>query len=252
MVSKRRRNTPNHPASSLGPPQEHGQRHLSYFAHAPLPVMVVDASGRFVEVNPAACRIGGYEEAELLAMSFEDVLAEESLEAGRQFFARVKEVGQASGEFCWTRKDGSRRWSTCEAAKLSEDRFLGFFLDVTDLKRTEETLRANEREIKLLNRLYAALSELNQSIARVKSREDCSRNCAGSPRKRRDSSLRGSARLKTRLIGSFRLRVVGINRTISTRSRSMPTTGRRGVVRPAGASGRTKCSLSMTLQATLA
>ncbi len=150
MVSKRSRNTPNHPASSPGPPQEHGQRHLSYFAHAPLPVMVVDVSGRFVEVNPAACRIGGYEEAELLAMSFEDVLAEESLEAGRQFFARVKEVGQASGEFCWTRKDGSRRWSTCEAAKLSEDRFLGFFLDVTEHRQAEEALQRSQAELRAI------------------------------------------------------------------------------------------------------
>ena len=127
------------------------ERHLAYFAHAPLAVMVVDAAGRFIEVNPAACRLTGYEEAELLAMSVTDLLAEESREAGLEHFARVKEAGHASGEFAAIRKDGSKRWVTCDAVKLSEDRFIAFKLDMTDRRNTEEALRRSQSELRAIH-----------------------------------------------------------------------------------------------------
>jgi PAS domain S-box-containing protein len=138
------------PTSGSDDSQDHMRRQLAYFAHAPLAAMVVDACGRYVEVNPAACRITGYGEQELLAMSLADLVAEESLDAGRQHFAHVKETGRASGELCWIRKDGAKRWSTCDAVKLSEDRFIGFFLDVTDRKRAEDTLRRSQAELRAI------------------------------------------------------------------------------------------------------
>lgn len=128
-----------------GPPRSDMDRHLAYFAHAPLAVMVVDASGRYVEVNPAACRLTGYEESELLGLSVSDLLAEESLEAGLRHFARVKEAGCANGEFALMRKDGTRRWITCDAVRLSEDRFISFKLDTTDRRDAEDSLAAAHR-----------------------------------------------------------------------------------------------------------
>jgi PAS domain S-box-containing protein len=113
-------------------------------------MMVVNGSGQYVEVNPAACRISGYDEAELLAMSLTDLLAEESLESGSKHFATVKELGHASSELCWIHKDGSKRWSTCDAVKLSEDRFLACFLEVTGRRTMEESLRQSEQRYRNL------------------------------------------------------------------------------------------------------
>jgi PAS domain S-box-containing protein len=123
---------------------EQAERYRAYFANSPLAVMVVDASGRYVEVNPAASRISGYEEAELLAMSLADLVAEDSQDAGLKHFARVKEVGHASGEYSLIRKDGSKRWITCDAVRLSEDRFIAFKLDITDRKRVNEALQRSQ------------------------------------------------------------------------------------------------------------
>ncbi len=125
-------------------------RYYAYFARAPLAAMVVDAAGRYVEVNPAACRLTGYEEAELLAMSVADLVAEGSQDAGRQHVARVKEWGHATGEFALIRKDGSRRWITCDAIKISDDRFLAFKQDITDRKLADDALRHSEERYRSL------------------------------------------------------------------------------------------------------
>ncbi len=124
--------------------------HHAYVAYCPLAIMVVDASGRHVEVNPAACRLSGYDEVELLGLSLTDLFAAESQEAGRQFFAKVRELGRASGELCWIRKDGSKRWSTCDAVKLSEDRFLAFCLDITHRKQIEDALLRSQIELRAI------------------------------------------------------------------------------------------------------
>jgi len=133
-----------------GPARSRSGHDLACFAHAPLAVMVVDASGRYIEVNRAACRLTGYEEAELLAMSVADIVAEESRDAGLQHFARVKEAGRASGEFAVIRKDGSKRWITCDAVKLAEDRFMAFKLDTTDRRNAEEALRRSQSELRAI------------------------------------------------------------------------------------------------------
>ncbi len=124
--------------------------HRAYIEHSPLAIMVVDSSGRYLEVNPAACRISGYDESELLHMSLVDLLAEESLEAGRRHFALVQEQGQAGGELCWARKDGTKRWSTCDAVKLSADRYLAFCVDLTRRRQAEEALQRSQAELRTI------------------------------------------------------------------------------------------------------
>ena len=143
-------NARNQPPLSGVKWQEQRERHRDYVANSPWAIMVLDASGRYVEANPAACRVFGYDEAELLTMSLKDLLAEESQEAGQHQFVLVKELGRASGERCWIRKDGTKWWSTCDAVRLSEDRFLAFCLDVTDRKEMEESLHKSEQRQKAI------------------------------------------------------------------------------------------------------
>ena len=45
-----------------------------------------------------------------------------------------------SGEFQFKHKSGLKRWWSIDAVKLSENRFLGYSYDITDRKKTEETL----------------------------------------------------------------------------------------------------------------
>lgn len=124
--------------------REQAERHRAYVANAPLAIMVIDGSGRYVEVNPATCRISGYDEAELLAKSVFEVIADESRESGQHHLAEVKNTGHTTCELRWMRKNGSKRWSSCEVAKLLHDRFLVYCFDITDRKVAEESQRQSE------------------------------------------------------------------------------------------------------------
>ena len=137
------------PAASSAPATaalDAGYRNL--MANASLAVVVVDGAGRYVETNPAARQLSGYSEAEFLGMSLTDIMAPESRDEALQHFATVKTAGHASGELCWVCKDGTRRWSTCDAFKLSEDLFIIFCLDVTERKSIEDALVQSNDELR--------------------------------------------------------------------------------------------------------
>jgi PAS domain S-box-containing protein len=138
------------------------EKYRSYIEHAPDGVFVADETGRYIEVNDAACRITGYTEEELLEMSISDILPEESLADGLAHFKMVYETGTATSEMFYRHKSGAIRWWTVEAVKLSENRFLGFTKDITERKQMEEALNEYQVELEMQN------SELTLAIAKAR------------------------------------------------------------------------------------
>ena len=112
-------------------------RFHSYVDNAPDGIFVTDATGKYLEVNRAAAEITGYSEAELLGMSIPDLLPPQSAEAGAAHFAKLLETGSAKGELQYRHKNGSNRWWSIDAVKLSETRFLGFAKDISERKTVE-------------------------------------------------------------------------------------------------------------------
>lgn len=128
--------------------RESEQRHRDYLAYSPYSIFVADAKGRLVQVNPAACRITGFSEKELLTMTVPDLHGEDGRkEAARHFLSVVRE-GKATGELTFRTKSGELRWWLVSAVKISDSRFLGFCNDITDRKRAEERLRASEEQFR--------------------------------------------------------------------------------------------------------
>lgn len=115
------------------------EKFRQYIDHAPDGVFVVDESGRYREVNPAGCRITGYSEQELLTMTIEDILAPESVADGMAQFAELKLSGEMQAELRFIHRDGSCRWWSVDAVKLTDNRFLGFVKDITERKMLEAT-----------------------------------------------------------------------------------------------------------------
>lgn len=113
------------------------EKFRSYIDNAPDGVFVADENGRYVEVNRVACEITGYSEAELLTMSIPSVIAPESIEEGTAHFATLISTGSAKGEFLYLHRDGSHRWWSVDAVKLSNTRYLGFVKDITERKTIE-------------------------------------------------------------------------------------------------------------------
>ncbi|MEI7895781.1 MAG: PAS domain S-box protein [bacterium] len=128
------------------------KKYKSYVENAPDVVFVADPSGRYIEVNEAACRITGYSRSELAGMSILNMITEGSLQFAREEFRKLLESGTMNCDFEVYHKDGSKRWFAVNAVQLSESRFIGFTKDITDRKNaTFEVMKARE-ELQQLNR----------------------------------------------------------------------------------------------------
>lgn len=121
-------------------------RFRTYFEQAPNGIFVTDEHGRCVEVNSAACRLSGYDEAELLALGFADLLPPEALPAAQETFARVRVVGRICTETPFVGKRGRRGWWRVDAVRISNTRIISFVIDVSELR--EYRLRLEQSEAK--------------------------------------------------------------------------------------------------------
>ncbi|MDD3925769.1 MAG: PocR ligand-binding domain-containing protein [bacterium] len=114
------------------------ERYRSYIDNAPHGVFIADENGRYIQTNPAACRLTGYDASELLKMSIPDLLSPDAVDDGLQHFQRVKTDGSAAVELPIVARDKERRWIEVRATRLSETRFLGFAEDITERKQADE------------------------------------------------------------------------------------------------------------------
>ena len=126
---------------------ESEKRLKSYIENAPDGVFIADETGRYLEVNPAACRITGYKKEELLAMHIPDLLPPESFDAGAKHFKEVIKSGQGSGELRFRHKDGSLRYWSVDAVRLSPTRFIGFVKDITVRLQAEKALHESRKQL---------------------------------------------------------------------------------------------------------
>ncbi|MEI7663861.1 MAG: PAS domain S-box protein, partial [Bacteroidota bacterium] len=137
-------------------------KYRSYIDHAPEGVFVADETGKYLEVNEAACRMTGYSREELLNMSVAAILPEESVAEGTNHFKNVIKKGSAKTEMLYLHKSGTKRWWAVEGVKLSDTRYLGFTEDITRRKVMEESLRVYQTELEMQNdELEKALEKLN-------------------------------------------------------------------------------------------
>jgi two-component system NtrC family sensor kinase len=121
--------------------EESEQRHRDYITNTPYGVFVTDEQGRYMQVNPAACRLTGYSEQELLGLSIPELLFPEDLAQGMAHFQALVSEGRAYCELPFRAKSGERRWWSVSGVQLSATRFIGFCHDITERKEAEAELR---------------------------------------------------------------------------------------------------------------
>jgi PAS domain S-box-containing protein len=141
---------------------------LVLFHSAPVGLIVYQADGPCLSANEAVAGILGVSRAELLQQNFRRLKSWQL--SGLLAAADAALVGQAGRklEVPLTSSAGKELWLSCDLVPFqygSEAHLLLTLNDITERK-------ANEHEIGRLNRLYAALSQVNQAIVRVKSREE--------------------------------------------------------------------------------
>jgi len=116
-----------------------------YMEFAPHGIFVANEKGEYIDVNHSACRITGYEKDELLRMSIIELVPREFLSIAGNHFNRVVTDGFATEEIPYLRKDGTLGYWIVDAVKLSDKVFLGFVVDTTERKISEEALKEKER-----------------------------------------------------------------------------------------------------------
>ncbi len=124
--------------------EESENKWRSYVESAPYGIFVADLSGRYLEVNPEACRITGYTQEELCAMRISDLLPPALRGDGVGHFEQVLREGAAYGEPPFCTKEGEQRWWSVYARKLGEDRAIGFCRDITEEKLLRESLKKEQ------------------------------------------------------------------------------------------------------------
>ena len=147
--------------------RESEEKFRSYMEYAREGIMIVDASGRYIDSNSAGCRLMGYAKEELLKLHIPDVLPPEDLERVMASFREIENKGHLSAEIRIKQKNGTIIPIILNAVKLPNGSRLGIHTDISDLKYAENGLKEANRKLNLLSSItrHDILNQLTAIIA---------------------------------------------------------------------------------------
>jgi PAS domain S-box-containing protein len=137
-------------------------------------LIVADANGRFLSINPAWTATLGWSEGDLLGNTFVWLCHPNDLAATQKGLARLAD-GQKTAPFDnrFRHKNGSYCWLSWRAV-TDKGRVYAVARDVTDLRNAEERLRASHHELAQVSRqmtvgaMTASIAhEVNQPLAAI-------------------------------------------------------------------------------------
>ena len=157
--------------------RENELRYRSLFEGAAEGILVADIeTKKFLNANPAMCRMLGYSEGELTPLGIEDIHPKESLDyVMGEFMAQARGEKLMSTSIPLLRKDKTILYADISTTHIFIDggmRNVGFFSDITERKRAEVALReSNDRFIAFIKeaamRLKHPLEVVEENIATV-------------------------------------------------------------------------------------
>jgi PAS domain S-box-containing protein len=126
-----------------------------YIDEAPIGIFIADSAAHYLEVNSAAEAMTGYSGPELIAKSIPDLIPEDSLMDAMAAFQEVVKFGKSKIDTPFVRKDGGKGWWTVDAVRLSDDRLIGFAIDITEKKLAEKEREKLEAELRQSQKMEA-------------------------------------------------------------------------------------------------
>ncbi len=131
--------------------------HQLAFEHAPVGIAFVGPDGRFLEVNPALCRLLGYTEEELQSLTFVDLTHPEDVAQGVELTHRMVS-GDITGfklEKRYLTKSGETVWGEVSVTLVRDSDGAALYglvmiVDISERKRGEEALGETEKRFRIL------------------------------------------------------------------------------------------------------
>jgi len=118
-------------------------------------LLLADDEGRFIDANPAACVLLGYERSELLRMSVSDIRPAGHRDEGTVAWQQLLATGNLTGEYTCLRKDGTTREVEFRAvANVVRGVHLSALRDVTQRKAAEARIR---RQGEIIDQIHDAV-----------------------------------------------------------------------------------------------
>ncbi len=137
--------------------KESEERFRSIFESAAVGMNTISPEGLFLQVNPAFCRLLGYQAEELLKLTVEEVTHPDHREETRRRFEEVRSGGCRAFDYekRFLRRDGSAVWGQVSTAWICDGRgrpthAVGMVLDITARKEAQERLLRSEEQVRLL------------------------------------------------------------------------------------------------------
>ena len=126
------------------------------FEQASLGIAVEDLEGTLLLANPALCAMLGYRDDEMRGMSCSQFANPEDSQDDWALFQQLRAgaIDHYSLEKRYVRKDGTPLWGNLNVSLLKNDDggtplVFAFLENITERKRTEESLRQSEQRFRL-------------------------------------------------------------------------------------------------------
>jgi PAS domain S-box-containing protein len=127
--------------------EESRRRFQAVFENSLDGILLMDDSGRYVDVNPAMCQLLGYRRDELLQLTVWDITPAPDRNRIPELLTRFLAAGTLSGEYTLLCKGGGTRVAEYRAvANILPGLHLAVHRDITERKRAEERLRESEEK----------------------------------------------------------------------------------------------------------
>ena len=134
----------------------------SAMQHSPIGMAVVGPDGRWLEVNPALCKIVGYTRGELLATNFQSIAHAEDRESAQPFLRQMldRQIESYQIELRYLHKTGQVIWVQLNASLAwnpdgTPRHFVAQIQDITGRKRAEEQRKKLEEQLRQAQKMEA-------------------------------------------------------------------------------------------------